>query len=313
MNPRTVEAGVPLPLQLTVIIVSWNTLEFLERCLRSIPERFREAPIETIVIDNASTDGSPEMVHERFPSVRLVRNSDNVGFAAANNQGLVQSTGRYVLLLNSDAEVTGEAIEKLVAFLDQHQGAGAAGPQLVYPDGSLQFSHARFPGLVEQLMLAFGFGRFILPDESSLADETDPRQVDYVAGACLLLRADAYRRIGGLDERFFMYSEETDWCYRLRDAGWEVWFVPSAEVTHVRGGSTRRVPTEMLAQLYRGRVLFARKHHGSAYAFAMKLVMVFDIVLRIVVHTARSCIGRGASTTRSARDYARLLRRVPAF
>jgi GT2 family glycosyltransferase len=254
---------------LSIIIVSWNVRDLLERCILSLPSPGPELETEIIVVDNASTDGSVDMVLSQFPHVRVVANEENKGFTVANNQGLALSQGRYLLLLNPDAEVVGDALATMVRHGDDHPEVGALGPQLCYPDGSLQSSRRRFPTMVTALVESTVFQEW-WPDIRVLrryymADTSDEatQPVDWLVGACLLVRREVYDQLGGLDEGFFMYSEELDWCRRIKDAGWEVVYLPSATVVHHEGKSSEQVVAARHIHFQSSKVRYFRKHHGS--------------------------------------------------
>jgi GT2 family glycosyltransferase len=272
---------------LSVVIVNWNTREFLSRCLRSVYDTTPDLDFEVIVVDNGSTDGSQEMVRQEFPGVGLIVNTENRGFAKANNQAIRRSRGRYVLLLNSDAFVRENAIEHTIAFMDGHPEAGMAGCKLLFEDGRLQPSCYAFPTLFTEFLIAVGLDR-LLPRSRLFGkygmtywDFDDIREVDVILGAFMLVRATAIDDVGLMDERYFMYSEEVDWCYRLREKGWKIYFYPHVEAVHLGGGSTRRVRAEMLIRLYGSRIEFFRKHHGRLSARLLKLVIGFNCLLRI--------------------------------
>jgi N-acetylglucosaminyl-diphospho-decaprenol L-rhamnosyltransferase len=277
----------------SVIIVSWNTRELLARCLLAL-EKQTEAPAsaaltasrcEVFVVDNASSDGSAKMVRERFPAVRLIANPDNVGFARANNQALRESTGTYVLLLNPDTEVQPGAVAVLVSFMDQHPEVGAAGARLVNPDLTLQLSGHPAPTLSREVWRLFHldtlwpYARY--PMSRWCLDSATP--VDVVQGACMMVRRAALDRTGLLDEHFFIYSEEVDLCQRLRQTGWDVYWVPQAVVVHYGGQSTRQVAPSMFVHLYRAKVRYFRKHHGLAAAQLYKLVLTAAAMARLVL------------------------------
>jgi GT2 family glycosyltransferase len=272
---------------LSVVIVNWNTREFLSRCLRSVYDSTLDLDFEVIVVDNGSTDGSQEMVRQEFPGVSLILNTENKGFAKANNQAIRRSRGRHVLLLNSDAFVRENTIEHTVAFMDGHPEAGVAGCKLLFEDGRLQPSCYAFPTLFTEFFIAVGLDR-LFPRSRLFGmygmtywDFGDIREVDVIMGAFMLVRAIAIDEVGLMDERFFMYSEEADWCYRFRDKGWKVYFYPHVEAVHLGGGSTRRVRAEMLIRLYGSRIEFFRKHHGKLSARLLKLVIGLNCLLRI--------------------------------
>jgi N-acetylglucosaminyl-diphospho-decaprenol L-rhamnosyltransferase len=263
----------------SVVVVSWNTRELLARCLESVDLGTAGPLVETIVVDNGSTDGSPEMVAERFPRTRLIRNGANRGFAAANNQALKSCTGRYALLLNSDAVLLDDSLSHMVGFLDGHPEAGAAGGRLLNPDGSFQWSYADFPSLFGELLLLTKLYRLLRPPTyPSYPPERsrEARAVDWVSGACLIVRRTAIALVGLLDEEYFMYSEEVDWCYRLRRAGWAVYYLPDAPVAHWSGQSAASAPERRRLQVYRSKRLFFRKHRGLLVA------RLFDLCVRVV-------------------------------
>jgi GT2 family glycosyltransferase len=273
---------------LTIIIVSWNVRDLLQRCLRSTfdVQRSTEANavlsassvprIEVIVVDNASTDGSAEMVRAEFPTVRLVANDENRGFTAASNQGLAISRGRCLVLLNPDTEVVGDALATMLHHLDSNPEIGALGPQLRYPDGSRQSSRRRFPtfatALVESTVVQEWWSDHGVLRRYYMADTPDDaiQPVDWVVGACLLVRRQVYEQVGELDEGFFMYSEEMDWCKRIKDAGWEVVYLPTATVIHHEGKSSEQVVPSRHIHFQSSKVRYFRKHHGSFQAEALR-------------------------------------------
>ncbi len=254
---------------LTVIIVSWNVRDLLRRCLRSL--NLPRGTFEVIVVDNASSDGSPEMVCTEFPHARLIRNDANRGFTAANNQGLGLGQGRTLLLLNPDTEVVGDALRTMVDYMDARPDVGALGPQLRYPDGSLQSSRRRFPtlgtALVESTVVQEWWKDNRILRRYYMCDTPDDaiQAVDWVVGACLLVRREACEQAGRLDEGFFMYSEEMDWCRRIKDAGWEVVYLPTATVVHHEGKSSEQVVAERHIRFQTSKVRYFRKHHGSIH------------------------------------------------
>lgn len=304
-------------LDLSIIIVNWNTRDLLAKCLRDVETTVKNVSYETWVVDNASGDGSPEMVRRDFPNVRLIANTENVGFARANNQAMQAAEGRYILLLNSDAFVKERTIDHMVAFLDERPQAGMAGCKLLYEDGRLQPSCYRFPTLWSELVIAFGldklfpknplFGGYAMTDW----DYGDVREVDVIMGAFMLARAEAVQQVGLMDESFFMYSEEVDWCYRFKQAGWKVYFTPEVETVHLWGGSSRAVKVETLLRLYRSRVQFFRKHYGGTAAALYKLILGINCLIRIVPG-ALYYLPRPASRPKHA-AFRQLLRALPGF
>ena len=277
---------------LSIVIVSWNTRDVLSGCLASVEASLRLAPsltAETLVVDNASKDGSAQMVRERFPWVHLIENSENAGFARANNQAIERCQGRYVLLLNSDTRVLGNALETLVTFMDEHPRAGAAGAKLLNADGTLQ------PSCHPMLTPEHEFWRLTFLDNlvhwatygSEFWKSSQPRQVEVIKGACLMLRREALAGIGLLDESYFMYTEEVDLCFRLTQAGWQLWWVPAAQVIHYGEASSRQVAQDMYVQLYRSKIQFYRKFGGE------KRVALYKRLVRLAYWPRLALAGAG--------------------
>ena len=274
---------------LTIGIVNWNTRSDLEQALASVfsaPDAVRR---EVVVVDNASTDGSPEMVRRRFPAAALVVNARNVGFARAHNQTLRAGRGRHFLLLNSDAVVHPGALEALVRFLDDHPRAAGAGPRLLNPDGSLQYSCRRFPTLLMGLFRNTPLGRLFPHNRFSRGylmadwDHRLPREVDWLSGAAVCLRREALAQVGLLDEGYYMYCEDMDWCYRAHRAGWQIYYVPAAVVTHVIGRSSDLRPVGMALEFHRSMARFYRKHYARRYPVGLRGLPLLGIGLRALV------------------------------
>ncbi len=250
----------------SIIIISWNTRDLLADCLNSIEQTAGDLKVEIIVVDNVSTDGSPDMVRRQFPHVQLLENDSNVGFAGANNQGMALGCGRYLLLLNSDAFLKPDSLRTAVHFMDEHPDVGVCGVKLLNPDGTFQGSYADFPTLKSEFLLATGLGnRLVSPyyPSSPPWPGEEAHEVDWVAGAFMLLRSEVFEQAGGMDETYWMYSEETDWCYRIKQRGWKIYYLPQVAITHVGGGSTRQRRAEMVAQLYKSKVRFFAKNYGT--------------------------------------------------
>lgn len=305
--------SAPRARPIAVVIVSWNTRALLESCLASLLASDDAADLDVVVVDNASTDGSPAAVAERFPTVRLVANAANRGFAAATNQGLGATSSPLILLLNSDTEVAPNAIGALASALDADPTLGAVGARLVGPDGALQPSCSRAPTAWREAVHVLHLGRFArgldYPPATWLADV--PVEVDVIQGACLLVRRAVVDEVGGLDEGYFMYSEETEWCERIRAAGWRLAWVPDARVVHHGGGSTRLVASAMFARLYASKVRFLRRNRGAAEARAFKAALAMAALGRLLAAPlALALRPRDAGLRRLTADYARLLARV---
>jgi GT2 family glycosyltransferase len=300
-----------LPMDLSVVIVNWNTREMLANCLESVASERDIA--EVCVVDNASNDGSTQLVKQRFTWVRLLENSENIGFAAANNRAVRLSTGRYVLLLNSDTKVFPGALKTMVEFMEQRPQVAACGPLLLNTDGSLQVSC--YPMLTPErelwrlLFLDQLARRASYPQEHWNRDT--PRQVEVIKGACLMLRRAALDEVGLLDEKYFMYTEEMDLCYRLLQGGWQLWWVPQAVVRHYGEASTKQVAEAMYVQLYRSKVQFHRKFGGSLRAKRFKRIVWLAYVPRLVVAALGAPLSSDLAT--QAHTFRRLLAELPAM
>jgi GT2 family glycosyltransferase len=227
---------------LTISIVSYNSLGFLKECLRSIFENPPAVDYSVIVVDNASADGTSEFLKKNYPEIKLILNDTNIGFAAANNQAIKNSDSRYIILMNSDCEVYKKSLDNLVEFMDRNPDAGIAGPKIINSDGTVQMSCRRFPSLLDAA--AHNILGDIFPDNPfskkyKLADipRDNPSRVDWVSGSCMIIRRGALEDTGMLDERYFMYVEDVDICYRMWQKKWAVYYCPDAEIMHHIGGS----------------------------------------------------------------------------
>ena len=248
----------------SIIIVSWNTKEFLLSCIKLALEKERRIFREVLVVDNGSRDGSASEVKRVFPSIHLIENEKNLGFAKAVNQGLQKASGKYILLLNPDTQVKKGAIERLVSFMETHPRVGISGPQLLNSDGSKQNSIANFPSLATEL-LNKSLLRWLFPKKfpGKERDYSEPIEVDSVIGACMMVRRDVINQVGLLDEEYFLFLEETDWCYRIKKAGWKIYYVPQAEVYHFQGKSAEAEKKKAKIEYYRSRYHFFKKNRGG--------------------------------------------------
>ena len=282
----------------------------LEQCLRSLLETKQAIDFEIIVVDNASQDSSLEML-SGYPQVVVIENDTNVGFAVANNQGMRIARGQYFLLLNSDTIVTDHALATMVAFMRSHPEAGALGCKLLNPDGTLQRSCGMFPTLftefLDQTMLHVIFPIYKL----GYWDYSDAREVDWATGACMLVRRQAIEEIGGLDENIYMFYEDIDWCYRLRKAGWKVFYTPEAEVMHLKGQSSESVLPRMLVIDQQSTYYFFGKHYSRWRVQALRLVTSLGVIVRSVFWAAKwlSQGGRAKAKER-LRGYQQILYRT---
>ena len=302
-------------MKLSIIVVSWNTRDILADCLCSVYEHPPTVPFELIVVDNASSDGSADMVRQQFPQARLIASEENLGFAQGNNLAVPLCQGEHILLLNPDTVVKPHALQTLVDFLDQHPQAGAVGSMLLNPDETLQPSCHPAPKLSRELWRLFHldtvypYGRYHMHRWST----SQPREVDVIQGASLLVRKEILDKIGFLDGDYFMFSEEVDLCFRLQKAGWKLYWEPASRVIHLGGQSTRQVATEMFLQLYLGKLKYFRKHYGARAGAAYKLILGVASVARLLA-TPVIWLQRPAIRQRNwqlVRHYGRLLTALP--
>jgi N-acetylglucosaminyl-diphospho-decaprenol L-rhamnosyltransferase len=259
-------------MDLSVVIVSYNTRELLRTCLQSVVSTLDPSVCyEMIVVDNASADGSVAMARDQFPGVRVVANVDNRGFAAGSNQGLEQSTGHQIMLLNPDTVVMPGALQAMMTTLEGHSDVGVVGPKLVFPDGSLQHSAFRFPSLAMIFLDFFPLHHRLL---DSRLNGRYPRPwyergrvfpVDHPLGAAFMVRRSTVGDVGLLDEGYYMYCEEIDWCMRIKRAGWGILCCPQAEIVHHSAQSTSQLKDEMYVQLHKSRYRLYRKHYGRLF------------------------------------------------
>lgn len=296
--------------RVSIVIVSWNTREMLLAALRSLlPARGFVADV--IVVDNASQDSSADAVVRSFPEVRVIRNPVNLGFAGGVNVGLRAARERYVLLLNPDARVVGDAIPRLLEYAEAHPEAGVIGARILNPDGSDQECAFRFPSLLNLLLSAswlyalFPGSPFWNRERYGGSDPGVAAAVDFVCGAAFLIRRELLQRIGAFDEEYFMYSEEMDFCYRARQAGWQVHYAPAARVVHEGGGSSRQNSLRMFVEMRRSLLRFHRKHYGPLRAECARMLLAFSLLLRLPWHALRSLLpGGGRARAQCANAWA---------
>lgn len=300
---------------LTIVIVSWNCRDYLVGCLESIRMAAPHGTFKISVVDNCSDDGTIEVVRRDFPEVLLIANKENVGFAAANNQAIRASRSRYILLLNPDAAVMPGTVDGLVAFMDSHPDVSAAGPTLLNTDGTVQRTGVRFPTnwniLCETLFLdrIFAESKIFGRHKEVYMDSTKPREVDFVHGAALIARRKAVEKIGGLDEGFFMYFEETDWCWRMKTEGGKVFYTAGKGIAHHGGSETGHFDERRLVHYHASLIRFYRKHYSSLRLVMLRPLLVLRSVIRIMVWGAVYLVKpdrRGAANS-CMRGYSRVL------
>lgn len=301
-------------MDVSFIIVSWNVCELLRRCLLSIREQAaggrqtvddseqtasqaRSLSSEIWVVDNASTDGTVDMLRREFPSVRIIANAENVGFTRGNNQALAVAQGRYLFLLNPDTELRPGALAALVSYMQANPRAGILGPRLVYGDGSLQSSRRRFPTLatafVESTRLQQWFPRNRVLARYYMLDTPDDatQPVDWINGSAMFVRRAVYDTVGGLDERFFMYSEELDWCYRAKGAGWQIVYLPGAQVTHYEGKSSEQAVARRDIYFHSSKIHFFEKYRGPFVAGVLRVYLLLMFAFQLVEEGLKWLVG----------------------
>jgi GT2 family glycosyltransferase len=278
--------------KLSIVIVNYNTKILLHQCLSSLYDQKHPFSFDVIVVDNNSNDGSVDMVMEIFPHVYLIENKENMGFARANNTGLKMARGEHVFLLNSDTKMIADALDKLVDFLDRHKEAAVVSPRVIYPDFSDQGVARTFPTPINAL-----FGRRtiltrLFPNNryskkylvSRRHGSNEPFQVDWVSGACLMVRRKIIEEIGYLDEKFFMYWEDADLCYRIKQRGWRIYCVPQAKVIHYEGKSSHtKLSNRLIIEFNKSVYRYYRKHHIKRFFDFKNVVAIFGLTLRTIV------------------------------
>jgi N-acetylglucosaminyl-diphospho-decaprenol L-rhamnosyltransferase len=281
---------------LSIVIVSWNVRELLRACLASIQGGMDALEVETIVVDSASSDGTPDMIRAEFPWVKLIEPGENTGFSKGNNLGMEASQGRFVLLLNPDTEVVDDALPRMVAHLDAHPEVGVLGPQLLNTDGTIQSSRRRFPTawtaffeaswlepIAPQAILRH-FKMLDCPNDQTLS-------VDWVTGAALLARQEAIEQVGGMDTSYFMYSEELDWQRRIKEAGWQIAYFPAAKIIHHGGKSSEQVAAQRDIDFHTSKIRYYRRHHGPLLAASLRVFLLVGYVGRLILEGAKWLVG----------------------
>ena len=286
-------------MDVSIVIVSYNVADILDKCLVSIREETTR-PYEILVVDNASSDRSVAIIKESHPDVILIRNRNNAGFARASNQAIRKARGRYLLLLNPDTLILHNAVDRLVTFMDLHPEAGACGPRNLHPDGSLQHNCHCFPSLflrlIEHLQLQrlYPENRICGREHFTYWNFESVRSVDWITGCSLMIRREALDGVGHLDENYFLYSEEVDLCYRLKQAGWKTLFDPQASIVHYGGQSALQQTQErvfaksIVTNLFQARYYFFRKNYGRLSYFCLRLLDLIYFSLVYLKNLTRS-------------------------
>ncbi len=276
-------------IKLSIIIVNYNTKILLHQCLSSLYGQTHLFSFETIVVDNNSRDGSVDMVMEKFPHVYLIESKENSGYARANNAGLKMARGKYVLFLNSDTKVMGDALEKLVDFLDSHEDTAVVSSRVVYPDFSDQGVARTFPTPINAVFSRKSILTRLFPNNkyskkyivSRMHGSNEPFEVDWVSGACLMVRRKVVEEVGHLDEKFFMYWEDADLCFRIKQRGWHVYCVPQAKVIHHEGKSSHTmISNRLIIEFNKSVYHYYRKHHIRGFFDFKNVIAIFGLTLR---------------------------------
>lgn len=278
-----------------IIIVNYNTRQLTLDCLASVYASETSYQYEIIVVDNASRDDSVQAIQDMYPDIRMIANANNTGFAVANNQGMDIANGRYILLLNSDTVIQPDTLHTMVYFMDRHPEMGASGCKVILPDGSLDKACKRgFPTPSASFYYAFGISR-LFPDRPKFnqyqlghLSPDDEYPVDCLVGAFMLVRRETIEQVGGLDETFFMYGEDIDWCYRIKEAGWGIFYYPRTYIVHYKGGSARRKPLKITYEFHRAMWVFHRKHYAKQYNLFTNAAVWMGISLKFSLSLLRS-------------------------
>lgn len=293
-------------MDLSIIIVNYNTCRLTLDCLQSVFDSETAYQYEVFVVDNASADDSVEAISREFPQVQLIANHENTGFAKANNQGMEIAKGRYVLLLNSDTIVQPDTLQTMVSLMDNRPDLGAAGCKIILPDGSLDKACRRgFPTPSASFYYAFGFSR-LFPNtprfnqyQLGYLDPNEAYPVDCLMGAFMLVRREVIEQIGGLDETFFMYGEDVDWCYRIKEAGWGIHYEPATYIVHYKGASSRRKPFKIIYEFHRAMWVFHRKHYKRQYSWLTNGAIYCGIAVKFMLSLISNKLKPGKPATRS--------------
>ena len=275
-------------LQLSIIIVNWNGLNVILDCLDSVYNNIKSIDFEVIVVDNNSSDGSPEAVEKKFPDVKLIREEKNHGFAGANNIGIKKALGKYIVLLNSDTIILDSTFKNIIEIMDSDKNIGILGPKVLNEDGSFQSSAGRFPSLMSEISGYFFLSRIpglnIVFKDRFIREEFDEiKEVDWISGACLFLRKEIIEDVGYLDERYFMYVEDIDFCYQARKNKWKVVYYPFSKIIHLGGYSVSYASDKVFTNNIESYFKFYRKHFNIFQNLALSSIFLGGTVLRLLL------------------------------
>lgn len=282
----------------SISITNHNTKDFLESCISSAIKSIKKHSCEIIVVDDASVDGSVDMIRKKYPQVKIIKNGTNIGYVRSNNIGMRATSGRYVVSLNSDVIVLDESVDKLIRFMDNNPNAGAVGPKLLNSDGSIQLQARRgFPAMLNSLFYFSGLSR-LFPKNKLMGgylltylDDRSTEEVDSLCGAAMMVRREVIERVGLMDEDYFMYGDDIDWCYRMKNAGWKVFYLPDAEIIHYGGrGGSRRQSYRNIFEFHRAMAVFYSKHYAKLYLFPVDWLVYSGIWLKCMVELAKNAL-----------------------
>jgi GT2 family glycosyltransferase len=285
---------------ISIIVVTWNAQRYVRECLDSLMHATAGLSAEIIAVDNASTDGTPQVINQQFPRVTLISNAENMGFAKANNVGLRLSSGDFIFLINSDVNVPPDCLKRMVGYMEQHANIGLLGPRMLGPEGKTARSCMRFPTLWNSFCRALAldsfFARSRLFGGSLMRDFAHDRmaEVEVLNGWFWLVRREALVQVGLLDERFFIYGEDIDWCQRFHQSGWRVVFYPEAEALHYGGASSANAPIRFCIEMQCASLQYWKKHHGRFSSACYVLISLLNHALRIAGYVAAYTVSKSA-------------------
>jgi N-acetylglucosaminyl-diphospho-decaprenol L-rhamnosyltransferase len=265
---------------LSIVLVCWNNKAYLGPCLKSLYDAELKSPFDVVVVDNGSTDGSQQMLAEEYPNIKLIQNNKNLGLGKASNQGIMTTSGQYVLLLNNDTIVNGSSLDMLVEYLDSNPTVGAVGGKLLNPDGSFQSGYASFSTLLEEFLIVTHLGEMLWAGYPSHGASDEIRSTGWLSSACLLVRRSALDQIGLLDENYFIYGDEADLQYRLNKAGWKVIYLPQSTTIHFGGRSMDRWKRRKM--VYRGKMMFYKKNYSFLSTFLLRVMFFVMSLLKLL-------------------------------
>lgn len=277
-------------MDLSIVIVNYNTKDLLKQTIESVINNTKGIEYEIWVVDNSSKDGSVEMVQEEFKDVKLIASKENLGFPKGNNVAIKKATGRYILLLNSDTKVIGDNLQHCVSYMDQHEEIGALGCKVELPDGTLDHACKRgFPTPEASLYYFLKLNKIMKNKRkygaytASYLGEDEIGEVDALMGAFMMIPRTVIDKVGMLDEEFFMYGEDIDWCYRIKEAGYKIMYYPKEKIIHYKGSSSKKKKAKTTYEFHRAMILFYRKHYNDKYNIFVKILVYIGVALRMIL------------------------------